>query len=112
MVCGFHVLDSPEYPDTREDFLRAMESAVNRGTKASAGGPRIRILAPFIRMGKADIIRQGIALGADYSRSVSCYAGSEVPCGACSSCRIRARAWKEIGVEDPLLARLRKEGKL
>ncbi len=108
LVCGFHVVDSPEYPDTRQDFVRAMNSAINKGTGAACGGPRMRIRAPFIRMGKADIIREGLRIGVDYSNSISCYAGGETPCGFCSSCRIRRNAWKAVGAEDPLLTRLRK----
>jgi 7-cyano-7-deazaguanine synthase len=111
LVCGFHVADSPDYPDTTARFVRAMERAVRAGTKAAFGGPRPRVLAPFVGLDKTDIIREGLRLGADYSRSVSCYAGEERPCGSCSSCRLRARAWKDLGREDPLLVRLRKEGK-
>ncbi|MEN6559240.1 MAG: 7-cyano-7-deazaguanine synthase QueC [Acidobacteriota bacterium] len=110
LVCGFHVEDSPDYPDTTRAFVTAMERAVRAGTRAAFGGPRPRILAPLLGLGKTDIIRLGLGLGADYSYSVSCYAGAERPCGTCSSCRFRARAWKAVGREDPLLARLRKGG--
>ncbi len=111
LVCGFHVADSPDYPDTTPRFVKAMERAVRAGTKAAFGGPRPRIVAPLLGLDKPEIVRLGLRLGADYSRSVSCYAGGERPCGACSSCRFRARAWKAVGREDPLLARLRKEGR-
>jgi 7-cyano-7-deazaguanine synthase len=107
LVCGFHVEDSPDYPDTTQAFVKAMERAVQAGSKAAFGGPRARIRAPLIGLDKAGIIRLGLRLGADYSYSVSCYAGAERPCGVCSSCRFRARAWKAVGREDPLLARLR-----
>jgi len=110
LVCGFHVQDSPDYPDTTGDFVRAMERAVRAGTGAAFGGPRPRIVAPLLGLRKTDIIRLGLGLGADYSYSVSCYAGAERPCGACSSCRFRARAWKAVGRQDPLLARLGKRG--
>jgi len=110
IVCGFHVLDSPDYPDTRRQFVRAMEKAVNIGTAAAFGGPKARILAPFVAMTKSEIIRRGLDLGADYSYSVSCYSGREAPCGTCSSCRLRGEAWREVGREDPLLVRLRKGG--
>jgi 7-cyano-7-deazaguanine synthase len=110
LVCGFHVADSPDYPDTTRAFVRSMERAIREGTKAAFGGPRPRVLAPLIGLGKMDIIREGLALGVDYSYSVSCYSGCEAPCGTCSSCRLRARAWKALGREDPLHIRLRKEG--
>ena len=110
LVCGFHVLDSPDYPDTRREFVRAMERAINAGTAAAFGAPPMRVLAPFVGLKKSEIIRRGLGLGADYSYSASCYAGGEVPCGTCSSCLLRREAWAEVGREDPLLARLRKEG--
>jgi len=107
LVCGFHVADSPDYPDTTKAFVRAMEKAIRAGTKAAFGGPAPRIVAPLLGLDKPDIIRLGLGLGADYAYAVSCYAGAERPCGTCSSCRFRARAWKAVGREDPLLTRLR-----
>jgi 7-cyano-7-deazaguanine synthase len=112
IVCGFNTIDSPNYPDTRAPFKAAMERAIRLGTGASARGLRLRIAAPFIRMRKSDIIKKGIALGADYSYSISCYAGEELPCGKCSACRLRQRAWREAGARDHLLERLRKEGRI
>jgi 7-cyano-7-deazaguanine synthase len=111
IVCGFNVIDSPDYPDTRPDFVRAMEKAVNAGTKAACGEEKIKIIAPFVRMKKSEIIRLGLSLGTDYAFSVSCYAGNEMPCRRCSSCLLRERAFTEVGVPDPLIARLEKEGK-
>ncbi len=109
VITGFNVIDSPDYPDTRPDFVRAMARAVNTGTRAAFGGPAFRITAPFIRLKKSAIVRAGRALGADYSHSVSCYDGAERPCGRCSSCRLRARAFREAGLPDPLIVRLNKE---
>jgi 7-cyano-7-deazaguanine synthase len=112
IVCGYNTIDSPNYPDTRASFVRAMQRALDLGTATSSKGRRIRIVAPFIRMKKSEIIRLGLSLGADYSFSISCYGGGEVPCRRCSSCRHRERAWEEAGTEDHLLIRLRKEGKI
>jgi 7-cyano-7-deazaguanine synthase len=110
LVVGFNLLDSPEYPDTRPAFVRAMTRALNEGTRAAFGAPRMRVLAPFLRMRKSEIIRLGLALGADYSRSITCYVGGDAPCGTCSACLLRARAFREAGVGDPLLRRRRKDG--
>jgi len=112
LICGFHIIDSPNYPDTRKPFVRAMERAIKQGTRAAFSGERARIITPFIRMTKAEIIRRGLALGADYSNSISCYRGDEIPCGGCSACLLRSEAWKEAGAEDHLLRRLKKEGRL
>lgn len=112
IVCGFNVIDSPNYPDTRETFVKTMEKAINSGTGAALGGKKIGILVPFLNMKKSAIIKQGLALGADYSYSVSCYRGSEIPCLQCSSCLLRQKAWEETGMKDPLIARLEKEGRL
>ncbi|MCX8160287.1 MAG: 7-cyano-7-deazaguanine synthase QueC [Candidatus Saccharicenans sp.] len=112
IVCGFNVIDSPNYPDTTATFVRSMNRAINEGTGTKFGRQKFRIIAPFIKMKKSQIIRLGLKLGADYSYSITCYAGREVPCGNCSACLLRARAWKEAGQEDHLLVRLKKEGKI
>lgn len=112
IVCGFNVIDSPNYPDTRKTFVKAMEKAINSGTGAALGRKKIGILAPFLNMSKSAIIKKGLALGTDYSYSISCYSGSEIPCQKCSSCLLRQKAWEETGMNDPLIARLEKEGRL
>jgi 7-cyano-7-deazaguanine synthase len=111
IVCGFNIIDSPEYPDTRPAFVRAMERAVRTGTAAAATGRPIKIRAPFLGLKKSDIIKVGLALGADYSRSITCYAGSEKPCGVCSACRLRAQAFKQAGCPDPLVIRTSEGGR-
>jgi len=112
LVCGFHTSDSPDYPDTRPEFVAAMERALRAGTYSDLKGRPLRIVAPFLHEKKSAIIRLGLELGADYSYSISCYDGGEVPCRACPACRLRQRAWEEVGRTDPLLARLEEEGKL
>jgi 7-cyano-7-deazaguanine synthase len=112
IVCGFHVMDSPNYPDTRELFVKAMEEAVNQGTSFSPDQDRLQIIAPFVSMKKSEIIKEGLSLGADYSYSVSCYAGAETPCQKCSSCVLRQKAWEDVGQKDHLILRLEKEGKI
>lgn len=111
IVVGFHTLDSPNYPDTSKEFVSAMEKAINIGTRAGRTGKKISILAPLIGMKKEEIIKFGLELGADYSYSISCYRGNEIPCLRCPACRIRESAWESLGIEDHLITRLKKEGK-
>ncbi|MCJ7679802.1 MAG: 7-cyano-7-deazaguanine synthase QueC [Candidatus Aminicenantes bacterium] len=110
ILTGFNVIDSPNYPDTTEPFARAMEDAVNLGSRRSSDQKNIRILTPFVDKKKSEILSIGLSLGADYSYSISCYSGQENPCGRCSSCLLRRDAWAVIGREDHLLARLQKKG--
>jgi 7-cyano-7-deazaguanine synthase len=112
IVCGFHVMDSPNYPDTRDSFVKAMEEAINQGTSFSPEEDRLQIISPFLNMKKSEIIKQGLSLGADYSYSVSCYAGAESPCRKCSACILRQKAWEKVGETDHLILRLEKEGKI
>ena len=54
-------------------------------------------------MSKADIIREGLRLGVDYSQTVSCYAADDDgrACGECDSCRFRATGFEQAGIADP-----------
>lgn len=87
------------YPDCSEEFVEAMNRAIVEGT-----GGELRLEAPFVRLTKADIVREGLALGVPYELTWSCYEGGEVPCGACATCLDRAAAFAANGVEDPALA--------
>ena len=112
IICGFNVIDSPNYPDTRKQFVQAMQEAINLGTKASLSPEKIQIIAPFLKMKKSDIIKEGLSLNVDYSFAISCYCGEEIPCQKCSSCVLRQKAWEEVGLQDPLILRLEEEGKI
>lgn len=109
LVTGFNCIDSPDYPDTTLDFSRAMEAAIVEGTAIRRRGRSFRLLTPLLEMNKREIVEMGLALGVDYSRTVSCYRGAERPCLHCPSCEIRSGAFKELNMEDPLIVRLNKE---
>jgi 7-cyano-7-deazaguanine synthase len=89
-----------------------MQEAINLGTKASLSPEKIKIIAPFLKMKKSDIIKEGLSLNVDYSFAISCYCGEEIPCQKCSSCVLRQKAWEEVGLQDPLILRLEEEGKI
>jgi 7-cyano-7-deazaguanine synthase len=61
------------------------------------------IHAPLIRLTKAEIIKKGHALGFGFGLTHSCYDPSPAgeACGACDSCLIRKKGFKEAGVDDP-----------
>ena len=100
---GVNAVDYSGYPDCRPDYIGAFESMANLATKAGVEGQRLRIHAPLMTMTKADIIEAGLALGVDYSQTVSCYQASQegLACGKCDSCRLRSQGFIEAGVKDP-----------
>ena len=105
LVIGVNALDYSGYPDCRPEFVAAFERLAALATRAGVEGTRFRVCAPLVSWSKAEIIRQGTALGLDYGLTHSCYApGSDGrPCGRCDSCQLRARGFAEAGVPDPLL---------
>ena len=102
---GVSQVDYSGYPDCRGEFLDAFQHAANLASKQFVEeGRQIPVIAPLLHLSKAGTIRLGLALGVDYNLTWSCYRGGERPCGACDSCRLRAEAFAEVGVPDPLLA--------
>lgn len=99
---GANALDYSGYPDCRPEFIEAFEAMIRRGTKAGTGRP-LRIIAPLLRLSKAEIIRLGHELGVPFEGTWSCYEGKEFPCGGCDSCLLRAKGFREAGIEDPLI---------
>jgi len=91
--------DSSGYPDCREDFFEAYQKAIHLGTRP---GTRIEIITPVIHFSKMDIITRGIELNAPIDRTWSCYKDEELACGECDSCALRLRAFKALGLKDPI----------
>lgn len=105
LFIGVNVLDFSGYPDCRPEFLTAFENLANLATKAGVEGGRFRVHAPLLKLTKAEIIREGVRLGVDYSQTLSCYdpdAGGRA-CGHCDSCLLRKKGFAEAGVDDPTI---------
>lgn len=100
---GVNAVDFSGYPDCRPEYIAAYETMANLATRASAEGNKLRIQTPLINMSKAEIIRQGAALGVDYSLTVSCYQANDhgEACGKCDSCRLRKIGFEQAGIPDP-----------
>lgn len=98
---GVNALDYSGYPDCRPEFIEAFERMANLATAYGVeAAQRINIHTPIIHMSKAEIIREGLRLGVDYSMTISCYDPSPEgkPCGHCDSCQLRAKGFKENGL--------------
>jgi 7-cyano-7-deazaguanine synthase len=100
---GVNAVDYSGYPDCRPQFIKAFQNLANLATKAAVEGASYQIHTPLIELSKAEIILQGVALGVDYSQTVSCYQANEAgeACGVCDSCRLRAKGFADAGIADP-----------
>jgi 7-cyano-7-deazaguanine synthase len=103
IVIGANALDYSGYPDCRPEYLLAFERMANLATKSGVQGRTVKLLAPLLEMGKADIVTLGLRLQAPLGLTWSCYRGGAKPCGRCESCVLRARGFAQAGVPDPAL---------
>jgi len=101
---GVNAIDYSGYPDCRPEFIEAVETLANLGTKAGVEGRRYRIHTPLIKFSKAEIIRKAVELGVDLSLTHSCYDPTPegLACGECDSCLLRLKGFREAGIKDPI----------
>ena len=91
--------DSSGYPDCRPEYYEAFNKVIRAGTRPTTD---IVIDTPLIYLSKRDIVKRGAALGAPFHLTWSCYRNSDIACGACDSCALRLRAFRQAGIEDPV----------
>ena len=94
---GINAVDFSSYPDCTPQYLKSMQQVM----KSLNNG--IEICAPIEKYSKAQIIKLGTKLKVPYEKTWSCYNGKNKPCGKCDSCKLRAKGFKEAGIDDPAL---------
>lgn len=84
------------YPDCTPEFIGAMANAIYVGTYHA-----IRLITPLQWLMKKDIVLLGASLGVPFENTWSCYAGENLHCGVCPTCRSRRDAFIQAGITDP-----------
>lgn len=104
LFIGVNAVDYSGYPDCRPEFVQAFTALANLATKSGVEGRPWTVHAPLISLTKADIIRQGTALGVDYGLTHSCYDPDAAgrACGRCDSCQLRLKGFADAGLVDPV----------
>lgn len=99
---GASQIDYSNYPDCRDEYLRAFEKMANLGTKLGTTEGKIEIHAPLVFLSKAETVQLGLRLGVDYNMTVSCYQADEAgkACGICDSCVLRKKGFIEAKTTD------------
>lgn len=100
---GVNAVDYSGYPDCRPEFIQAFAELARLATRAGVEGQALRVNAPLQYWSKEKIIREGLALGVDFSLTVSCYQADDQgrACGRCDSCRLRRAGFEAAGIVDP-----------
>jgi 7-cyano-7-deazaguanine synthase len=96
---GAHAGDHQIYPDCRPKFIKAISKAAKFGTFN-----KIKIIAPYSRLNKTQIIKKGIEFGVDYKNTWTCYnpTSEGLPCEKCGACIEREEAFLKNKIKDPL----------
>lgn len=95
---GAHAEDARNwaYPDCTPEFIGAMANAIYIGTYR-----QVRLHTPLEWLTKREIIKLGTEIGVPWETTWSCYAGGEIHCGICPTCRARRQGFIDAGVHDP-----------
>jgi len=91
--------DSSGYPDCREGYIRAMERAIDLGTREET---KVGIKMPLVHLSKSRIVQRALELGVNLGHTWSCYQREDRACGVCDSCRLRLAGFEQAGVKDPI----------
>lgn len=89
------VLESNPFADATAAFFDHFESALNCGC-----GSRLRIVRPFARLSKRQVMERGRDLPLDLTFSCIAPMGG-LHCGRCNKCAERNAAFRLIDAEDP-----------
>ena len=100
LVLGVNAVDYSGYPDCRPDYLEAFQTLADLASRSGREGHGTRLWAPLVEWSKTRIVQEALRLGVPIEQTWSCYAGGEIPCGVCDSCRIRDAALREAGRPD------------
>lgn len=101
LVTGINQTDYSGYPDCRENFVKALELALNLGSESN-----IKFHYPLMHLSKAETFelakKEGI-LEVVVEHSHTCYNGDHESfhdwgygCAKCPACILRAKGWEEF----------------
>jgi 7-cyano-7-deazaguanine synthase len=100
IVGGHNGIDPKLFPDSSPRFFDQLNDLFRLGAWSHARHP-FRVVLPISGRSKAEVLRLGLAMGAPFALTWSCYHDGKAHCGQCRSCRERRQAFAEVGAPDP-----------
>lgn len=89
-----------DYPDCTPDALQFAQRAINYALGTPLGS--IQIVAPVLYRSKIAVVRYGREMGVPFHLTRSCYGDKDEACWKCDSCLLRAQAFMESNIRDPI----------
>jgi 7-cyano-7-deazaguanine synthase len=86
---------------TRNPALSAFLDTWGERIQSVDRHPPLRIVSPLREMTRTEVLRNGTALGVDFSRAWTCTAATELHCGHCVGCKRRREAFITADTPDP-----------
>lgn len=102
---GVHGGDHFIYPDCRPDFITSFDTMQKHAVQGY-GNIKLHLDAPFLHLGKHQIVRLGHELNVPFEDTWSCYKGEENHCGLCGTCNERREAFTLAGIHDPTIYKI------
>lgn len=117
IISGVSQIGLGGYPDCRQSFVDNVEAAIRSGSALNPGDPffDFHVVTPLMDMSKAEAIRLALHYPGCYQAlaySHTAYDGSYPPTGYDRASVLRAAAFEEADIPDPLILRAFWEGKL
>lgn len=97
VALGIHGGDHDLYADCTPEFAKAVDSAVYQSSNR-----KVEVIAPLLRLHKAEIVRVGHELDVPFALTRSCYKPQPISCGKCATCVERRQAFDAAGIKDPI----------
>ena len=107
IVIGVCQTDYSGYPDCRQDTIDYLTKTLRKGMNSF-----FLIHTPLMELDKKSTVELAVSLDGCFEAlaySHTCYEGQIPPCGVCPACVLRAKGFKEAGITDPLIERVRGE---
>jgi 7-cyano-7-deazaguanine synthase len=95
-IIGGHIsADTEQFPDASKNFFQSLEHLINIG-KHKYDKSKIEIILPLIDLRKYEVVKLAKDLKVPLELTWSCYSDGDRPCGQCSSCMKRKKAFHEL----------------
>ena len=100
ILIGAQAGDLYGYWDCTSEFMSSFNEVLKLNRKHN-----IKLVAPFVKMSKAEEIIIGDNLKVDFSNTHTCYNGVDEfgrSCGKCPTCTERLNNFAKVGIKDPI----------